>query len=100
FGLAPVWRSTGLSAIQAMSTEGRGTTRESGRLRNLLVVAEVAAAVLLLCGAGLLLRTLLALDGVERGFGTDNALTMQVSLSYGIPQSRFKTTAALQRFYD
>jgi predicted permease len=50
FGLAPAWQVTGLSVVQAMGTESR-TTARGGRFRSVLVIAEVAAAVLVLCGS-------------------------------------------------
>jgi putative ABC transport system permease protein len=99
FGLAPAWQATRSSLVQALSAEGRTTTR-SGRLRSLLVVGEVAAAVMLLCGAGLLLRTLMVLDGVEPGYRAKSVLTMQVSLPYGLPISRYKSEAQIRRFQD
>jgi putative ABC transport system permease protein len=99
FGLAPAWQSTGTRLVQVMTAEGRGTTKAGGRLRSGLVVAEVAAAVLLLCGAGLLLRSLSALADVEGGARADDALTLQVALSYGLPQSRHKTPASMHEFY-
>src|SRR5206468_7958648 len=57
FGLAPAWQGTRASLVQALGSESRTTTR-GGSVRHVLVAGEVAAAVLLLCGAGLLLRTL------------------------------------------
>jgi putative ABC transport system permease protein len=99
FGLAPAWQSTGTRLVQVMTAEGRGTTKAGGRLRSGLVIAEVAAAVLLLCGAGLMLRSLAALADVEGGARADDALTLRVALSYGAPQSRHKTPASLHEFY-
>jgi hypothetical protein len=58
FGLAPAWQATGISLVQAISAEGRtATSGRSAQFRHVLAAAEVAAAVLVLCGAGLLLRT-------------------------------------------
>ncbi len=68
FGLVPAWQATGGSLARAMESGGRSATGSSGRLRNLLVTGEVAAAVLLLCGAGLLLRTMLVLVGADTGY--------------------------------
>jgi putative ABC transport system permease protein len=99
FGLAPTWQSTGTRLVQVMTAEGRGNTRAGGRFRSVLVVAEVAAAVLLLCGAGLLLRSLSVLGSVDGGARADSALTMQVALSYGLPQSRHKTLQSMADFY-
>jgi putative ABC transport system permease protein len=78
FGLAPAWQATGLSLARAMGSESRTVTGRGGRIRSLLVVGEVATAVLLLVGAGLLLRTLLALDNVDRGYRAESVLTMVV----------------------
>ena len=100
FGLAPAWQSTGTRLVQVMMSATRGTTRSGGRFRSVLVAGEVATAVLLLCGAGLLLRTLVALDNVDGGHRIENALTMQVTLSYGLPTSRHKTPQSMLRFYQ
>ena len=99
FGVAPMWHATGTRLTQVLAAEGRGGTKAGTRLRSALVVAEVAAAVLLLCGAGLLLRSLTALGGVDGGARVESALTMQVALSYGLPQSRHKTVESMADFY-
>ena len=100
FGLIPAWQATGTSFTQAMHSESRGTTRTGGHLRTVVVTAEIAAAVLVLCGAGLLLRTLLALDDVNAGAGTDTVLTMRVSPPHITPGARYPTEEALRRFYE
>jgi hypothetical protein len=71
----------------------RCTSFAASRLGSVLVVAEVATAVILLFGAGLLLRTLLAVEHVDRGYGADGALTMMVD-PLG---SRYPTERALVR---
>jgi putative ABC transport system permease protein len=96
FGLAPAWHATRLSPAQAIGSETRGTTGRSGRLRGLLVIGEVATAVMLLFGAGLLLRTLLAMDHVDRGYRADGTLTLMVD-PLG---SRYPTPDSLLRFLD
>jgi putative ABC transport system permease protein len=78
FGLAPAWQATAGSTAQALAADSRSTIGGNGRLRNLLVAAEVATAVLLLVGAGLLLRTLLAVQNVDRGYRAESVLTMVV----------------------
>jgi putative ABC transport system permease protein len=100
FGLAPAWQASGTALVQIIGSESRTSTRGGGRLRSLLVAGEVAAAVLLLCGAGLLLRTLVVLDNVDAGYRADDALTMSVSLEYGLPSSRFPNEASLSRFFE
>ena len=95
FGLAPAWQATGLATSHS-ATESRGSTGRGGRLRMLLVVGEVATAVVLLFGAGLLLRTLLALEQVDRGYRADRVLTMMVD-PLG---SEYREPGSLQRFFD
>jgi putative ABC transport system permease protein len=100
FGIVPAWQATGVSLVQVLTSDGRGTTRGGGRLRSLLVIGEVAAAVLLLCGAGLLLRTLIAYNGVHVGHRANNVLTVQPSMDYGLPSSMFRDEDALRRFFE
>jgi putative ABC transport system permease protein len=96
FGLAPAWQATSGSSVHAMASEGRGTTGHGGALRGLLVVGEVATAVILLFGAGLLLRTLLNVDGVDRGYRADSVLTMIVDPL----ASQYPTPEKLMQFYQ
>ncbi len=96
FGLAPAWHATELSSTQVLASDSRTTTGRGGALRGLLVVGEVATAVLLLVGAGLLLRTLLAVENVDRGYRADSALTMLVD-PLG---SRYPTRDSLLQFFD
>jgi putative ABC transport system permease protein len=96
FGLVPAWQASDFSSATAMAADSRTATRRGGRIRGLLVVGEVATAVLLLFGAGLLLRTLMAVEHVDRGYRADRVLTMMVD-PLG---SRYPTPAALQQFFD
>ncbi len=96
FGLAPSWQATGVSSAQVLAGEGRTSTGRGGRVRSLLVVAEVATAVLLLFGGGLLLRTLMALEHVDRGYQTNGAVTMMVD-PLG---STYPTPQRLLQFFD
>jgi putative ABC transport system permease protein len=89
FGMAPAWQATDLSSSQVI-TSSRGVTGRGGKLRSLLVAGEVATSVALLFGAGLLLRTLVSLDQVDRGYRADDVLTMMVDplgSSYPTPES-------------
>jgi putative ABC transport system permease protein len=95
FGVAPAARVTNLSSARALAAESRTSTGRGGRLRGFLVAGEVAMAVVLLFGAGLLLRTLSAVDNVDRGYRADSALTMLVD-PLG---SRYPTRESLQQFY-
>lgn len=96
FGLAPAWQATSVSSSEVMRSDSRTTTGTGGRLRGLLVTGEVAAAVLLLFGAGLLLRTLVAVGSFDRGYRAESVLSMLVD-PLG---SKYPTPEALQQFYD
>ena len=78
FGVMPAGKATNFSSAEAFATNSRSVTGGGGRLRALLVVGEVATAVLLLFGAGLLLRTLVAVDGFDRGYRAESVLSMLV----------------------
>jgi len=96
FGLLPAWQATAGSPARIIASETRGSTAGGGRLREWVVIGEVATAVALLVGAGLLLRTLLAVEGVDRGYRASGVLTLLVD-----PISdRYPTPADLLRFYD
>ena len=93
FGLAPAWQALRLDLQSTLKEGGRGAIAESGqrRLRSVLVIAEMAMAMVLLIGAGLLLRSFARLLDVKPGFVTENLLTMQVGFpnsSYQDPQKR------------
>jgi putative ABC transport system permease protein len=80
FGLAPAWRASRIDLQSAVRMQGRGAagSRSQNRLRSALVVGEVSLAVVLLVGAGLLLRTFSRLMEVKLGFQPEQALTMRM----------------------
>ena len=80
FGLAPAWQSARRSSADALKSEFRGTTGEGVRLRQLLIVGEVALSVVLLAGAGLLLRSFVRLQGVDPGINADRTLSFRITL--------------------
>ena len=97
FGVAPAWQ-TREGGLRAAAIDSRGTTSRGGHFRRLLVVGEVAAAVLVLCGAGLLLRTLVAVDNVPRGYGAGRVLSVLVDpLGGRTPVSLLQFFAAIER---
>jgi putative ABC transport system permease protein len=102
FGLVPAWQATRTSLLQAISSESRSSTRRGGRFRNVLVAGEVAAAVVLLCGAGLLLRTILALGSFDPGYRaeSDSVLTLDFSLPAPRAGTRYPDLPSLMQFYD
>jgi putative ABC transport system permease protein len=95
FGLAPAMKAADLSSTHVGTSDTRTATGR-GRLRALLVMGEVATAVVLLCGAGLLLRTLLVVEGVDRGYRAEHILSMLVD-PLG---ARYPTPAALTQFFE
>jgi putative ABC transport system permease protein len=100
FGLAPAWQATRIAPAQAIGAGTRGSSSRGGRLRSLLVIVEVATAVVLLFGAGLLLRTLLAMENADRGYRADHQLTVLVdplSDSYPTPESLLRFFADIER---
>lgn len=96
FGTVPAFQATAVSPTEAMGADSRTTTGGGGRLRSVLVMGEVATAVLLLFGAGLLLRTLLAVQSFDRGYRADSVLTMLVD-PLG---SAYPPPLKQQQFYD
>jgi len=81
FGLAPAVQSSRLDLNEALKEGGRQTSIGAGhRLRSAMVVTEIALAVVLLIGAGLMMKSLLRLLQTNIGFKTDNLLTMTVIL--------------------
>ena len=93
FGMFPAFQLSRVDLNTALRDEGRGssTGHSRARLNNLLVVGQVALSLLLLIGAGLLLRSFGRLLRVDPGFDADHVLTMGVSLptvKYSKPQQQ------------
>jgi putative ABC transport system permease protein len=82
--------------VEAMSVGGRGASDRAGRLRQALAVLEIALALLLMTGAGVLLRTLWSLNQVDAGYRADHVLTMSV----GTGINRYRTQQDLTAFYQ
>ena len=80
FGLAPALHVARTDPGQALKDGGRGATGPAGGLRRALVVAEIAMAVVLLVGAGLMLRSFQALQRVDLGLEADGVLATRVAL--------------------
>jgi len=93
FGLAPAWQASRPKLNETLKEGGRGTTGGHHRVRGSLVVTEVALALVLLVGAGLLIRSFYRLQQVNPGFNTRNAMAVTVSL----PGKKYPEPAA---FYN
>ena len=81
FGLTPALRSAAVRLTQALNISSAIGKSTRDRVRNALVVSEVALALMLLAGAGLLVRSALALSKVQPGFDTANLMTGRIGLS-------------------
>jgi putative ABC transport system permease protein len=81
FGLAPALAASKTDLTESLKEGSRGSTegRKRNRIRNTLVAAEIALSVLLLTGAGLLLRSFVRLSGVDPGYDYHNALVVEIS---------------------
>jgi predicted permease len=97
FGLAPAWQSSKTQLSDTLKESGRTVSGGVGQavVRNGLVVAEVALSVMLLVGATLMMRTVLALQDVELGIRTDRLLTMRIPL----PAQRYPDAARRAAFF-
>ena len=80
FGVLPTMQSAKTDVNDALQAGGKGNDAGRGRARRVLVVAEVALSLMLLLGAGLMLKSFWRLVHVDAGFVPDNLLTMSVSL--------------------
>jgi predicted permease len=98
FGVAPAVQATSPDLSGLMKDGGRGSTDRAGRkrLREALIVAEVALAFVLLVGSGLMLRSFKSLLNVETGMDTTNVLTMGVPVA----DTRFPDPTALNLYLD
>jgi putative ABC transport system permease protein len=96
FGIAPAWQSTRIDLHETLRESGRTTTdARSGRLRNAFAVAEVALAMVLLVGSGLLIKSMVRLVASDPGFNSRGVLTMQV-----LPRQAYNGRQQLAQFYS
>jgi predicted permease len=98
FGLSPALKTAGVSLMEVLKEGGRGSTGSHHRLHGMFVAGEVATALVLLVGAGLMLRTLAALWRVDPGFNPTHAITFSVSLPATPSTTSAETRARLRHF--
>jgi putative ABC transport system permease protein len=98
FGFAPTLGASHIDLREALQAGARlaGSSTSGRRLRDLLVVSEVALSVVLLVGAGLLIRSFARLESVDTGFRPSHMLTARVSL----PRAGYSSDAEIVKFYD
>ena len=96
FGLAPALGASKPELSESLKEGGRSVTDRRSRLRNVLVISEIALAFMLLIGAGLLIKSFLRLQHVSPGFDSKNVLTMNVSL----PRQKYKENQQINSFFE
>jgi putative ABC transport system permease protein len=98
FGLVPAVQSSRTQLSETLREGGRGGTAGRGgqRLRRVIVGGQLALVVVLLTGAGLLLRTFIGLQRTELGFETRNVLTMSIT----VPRAKYSQAPQIVAFFD
>ena len=101
FGLAPAIQTARQNVNESLGKGGRGAgSGVSGRLRSVLVVSEIALALVLLAGAGLMIRSMASLLSISPGFRTDHLLTMHVNLTAPKYQDQKRVAAFCAELLD
>jgi predicted permease len=100
FGLAPALKTSRVSLQEILKEGGRGVSGARHCLQGVFVAVEVAMALVLLVGAGLMVRSLAALWRVNPGFNPSHAITFNLSLPAGSVTSAAETRARLRHFDD
>jgi predicted permease len=95
FGMAPVLRVGADGDAAGLRENARGGGGQKERFRSALVVAEIIASIVLLVTAGLLMRTLWRVQGIDPGFKPEGVMTLQTAL----PMPRYNAEASRQQFY-
>jgi predicted permease len=98
FGIAPALRSSPTNLQEILRQSGRGSSGTRHRLQRVFVAIEVALAVVLLIGAGLMLRSLSALRRVNQGFNPSHAITFSLSMPSTESTTSAETRARLRQF--
>ena len=100
FGLAPALKSSRADLQEILKDGGRGASGTRHRMQKVFVAAQVALALMLLIGAGLMLRSLSALWRVDPGFNPSHAITFSLSMPSSATTTPAATRARLRQFDD
>ncbi len=100
FGLAPALKASRADLHEVLKESGRGSSGVRHRLQGIFVVGELAMALILLVGAGLMIRSLAALWHVNPGFTPSHAITFSLSLPASPTTTTAETRARLRQFDD
>jgi putative ABC transport system permease protein len=95
FGLMPALRSSAMD-VSGLLKGSASSSREAGRARSALLIGEVALSMMLLAGAGLLVRSFIGLRSLSPGFDPTGVLTLDVS----VPHAHYKNSLALQSYWE
>ena len=97
-GMAPVWHSTRTNLNEALKAGGRSDSGATGhnRLKRALIVSEVALTLVLLVGAGLLVRSFVEIQRADLGIQPENVLALQVAL----PEDTYREHSQRRTFYE
>ena len=98
FGLLPAMQASKTDINESLKESGRGSTegRRGASIRSALIVAEIALSLVLLIGAGLMIKSFIRLQQVDLGFATESVLTMRLTL----PQAKYPEKRDQARFFQ
>ena len=96
FGVMPALRATRTDVRESLSYGTRTVAGGQGRIRGTLVITEIALALVLLAGAGLMTRSFVRMRGVDLGFRPENVVAMTIDL----PSARYSTAASMRDFHQ
>jgi putative ABC transport system permease protein len=96
FSIAPAWRASRVNIASTLAVAGRGSSAGAfgKKFRSALVVVEVALSLILLAGAGLMIRSLLALYSTDLGLRPEGVITMRITM----PATRYSSAAQVRSF--
>jgi predicted permease len=100
FGLSPALRSSRVNLQEVLRESGRGSSGSRHRMQGVFVAVEIAMALVLLIGAGLMLRSLTALWRVNPGYNPNRAITFSLSMPSTSQTTSAETRARLRQFDD